>query len=150
MQQLFGRSFTKKPPFGHLKNGKWFFRLKKNENFLRKYCLPFQDAPLCTILDHLNKLCHECGHKIEHLGWKPWIFTHDSSFLRTLFLKELMYYKFIIFPGNLVIYNDTMRMFSNFLIFFWIFYARFKMRSKQREWLFLASGWILEFYLVFL
>ena len=28
---------------------------------------------------------------------------------------------FIIFPGNLVIYNDTMRRFSNFLIFFEFF-----------------------------
>ena len=34
----------KKPPFGHSKNGKWFFCPKKNENFLRQHCLPFQDA----------------------------------------------------------------------------------------------------------
>ena len=61
------------------------FSSKENENFLRQHCLPFQYAPLCTIWDHLNKLCHECGHKIDHLTWKPWIFTHDSSFLRTLF-----------------------------------------------------------------
>ena len=67
--------------------GKWKmnFPCKENENFLRQHCLPFQDAPLCTIWDHLNKLCHKCGHKIDHLAWKPWIFTHDSSFLRTLF-----------------------------------------------------------------
>ena len=66
---------------------KWkiVFSSKENENFLMKYCLPFQYAPLCTIWDHLNKLCHECGHKIDHLAWKPWTFTHDSSFLRTLF-----------------------------------------------------------------
>ena len=67
--------------------GKWKmnFPCKENENFLRQHCLEFQDAPLCTILDHLNKLCHECGHKIDHLAWKPLISTRDSSFLRTLF-----------------------------------------------------------------
>ena len=61
------------------------FSSKENENSLRQHCLPFQYAPLCTIWDHLNKLCHGCGHKIDHLAWKPWIFTHDSSFLRILF-----------------------------------------------------------------
>ena len=33
-QQLFGRFFTKKPPFGHSKNGKWFFRPKKMKTSL--------------------------------------------------------------------------------------------------------------------
>ena len=66
--------------------GKWKmnFPCKENENSLRQHCLQFQDAPLCTIWDHLNKLCHECGHKIDHLAWKPLISTRDSSFLRTL------------------------------------------------------------------
>ena len=58
---------------------------KKNENSLRQHCLEFQDAPLCTIWYHLNKLCHECGHKIDHLAWKPCIFTHDCSFFIILF-----------------------------------------------------------------
>ena len=31
------------------------------------------------------------------------------------------YYKFVIFPGNLATYNDTMRRFPNFLIFFEFF-----------------------------
>ena len=110
----------KKTSFWALEKWKMVFSSKENENFLRQHCLEFQDVPLYTIWDHLNKLCHECGHKIDHLAWKPWIFTHDSSFLRT-FLKELSYYKFIIFPGNLVTYNDTMRRFSNFLIFFEFF-----------------------------
>ena len=67
--------------------GKWKmnFPCNENENFLRQHCLPFQYAPLCTIWDHLNKLCHECGHKIDHLAWKPLISIRDSSFLRTLF-----------------------------------------------------------------
>ena len=34
LQQLFGSSFTKKPPFGHSKNGKWFFCLKKMKTSL--------------------------------------------------------------------------------------------------------------------
>ena len=84
LQELFGRSFTKKL-IRALKKWKMNFPCKENENSLRQHCLEFQDAPLCTIWDHLNKLCHECGHKIDHLAWKPWIFMHDSSFLRTLF-----------------------------------------------------------------
>jgi hypothetical protein len=79
---------SQKNSFWALEKWKMKFSSKENENFLRKHCLPFQDAPLCTIWDHLNKLCHECGHKIDHLDWKPWIFTHDSSFLRTLFLNN--------------------------------------------------------------
>ena len=74
----------KKPILGTRKMKNDFF-VQKNENFLRQHCLPFQYAPLCTIWDHLNKLCHECDHEIERLGWNPWIFTHDSSFMRTLF-----------------------------------------------------------------
>ena len=50
--------------------GKWKmnFPCKENENFLRQHCLAFQDAPLCTIRDHLNELCHGCGHKIDYLA----------------------------------------------------------------------------------
>ena len=67
--------------------GKWKmnFPCKENENFLRQHCLEFQNVLLCTIWYHFNKLCHECGHKIDHLAWKPLISTHDSSFVRTLF-----------------------------------------------------------------
>ena len=85
LQQIYGRSFTKKNSFQALRKWKMKFLCKENENSLRQHCLEFQDAPSCTIWDHFNKLCHECGHKIDHLAWKPWIFTHDSSFLRTLF-----------------------------------------------------------------
>ena len=78
---------SQKTSFWALEKWKMVFSSNENENFLRQHCLPFQYAPLCTIWDHLNKLCHECGHKIDHLVWKPWIFTHDSSFMRTLFFK---------------------------------------------------------------
>ena len=76
---------SQKNSFRALEKWKMNFSSKENENFLMKHCLLFQDAPLRTIWDHLNELCHECGHKIDHLAWKPWIFTLDSSFLRTLF-----------------------------------------------------------------
>ena len=79
-----GGPSQKNLPLGTRKMENSFF-VQKNENFLRQHCLTFQDAPLCIIWYHLNKLWHECGHEIDHLGWKPWIFTHDSSFLRTLF-----------------------------------------------------------------
>ena len=86
----------KKPSFLALEKWKMVFSSKENENFLRQHCLPFQYAPLCTIWDHLNKLCHECGHKIDHLAWKPLISTHDSSFLRTL-LKIIIVLKVYYF-----------------------------------------------------
>ena len=116
MQHIYGRSFTKKLILG-IQKMENEFSVHKSENSLRQHCSEFQYAPLCTIWDHLNKLGHECGHKIDHLAWKPLISTHDSSFLRTLFFKEMPYYKFIIFLGNLVTYNDTMRRFSNFWFF---------------------------------
>ena len=126
-----------------------FFFSKENENFLRRHCLPFQHAPLCTIWDHLNKLCHERGHKIDHLAWKLWIFTRNSSFMRTFFLNNCRITSLLFFLGTL---PNIMTQCEGFPLFrfFWIFYARFKMRSKRREWPFLASGWILEIFLVFL
>ena len=120
------------------------FSSKENENFLRQHCLPFQYAPLCTIGDHLNKLCHECGHKIDHLAWKPLISIRDSSFLRTLFKNNCRITSLLFFLGT---WPHMMTQCEGFPIFwfFWCFYARFKMRSKRWEWPFLASGWILEF-----
>ena len=75
----------KKTSFWALEKWKMVFSSKENENFLRPHCLILQYAPLCTIWDHLNKLCHECGHKIDHFAWKPLISTRDRSFLRILF-----------------------------------------------------------------
>ena len=65
---------SQKNSFWALEKRKMKFPSKENENFLRQHCLSFQYAPLCTIWDHLNKLCHECGHKIDHFAWK-----HESS-----------------------------------------------------------------------
>ena len=125
--------------------GKWKmnFSSKENEKFLIQHCLSFQDAPLCTIWGHLNKLCHECGHKIDHLAWKILIFTHDNSFLRTLFKNNCRITSLLFF---LKTWPHIMTQCEGFPIFwfFWIFYVRFKMRSKRRAWPFIASGWILE------
>ena len=76
---------SQKNSFWPLEKRKMIFLCKENENSLWQHCLSFQHARFCKIWDHLNKLCYECGHKIDHLAWKPWIFTHDSSFLRTPF-----------------------------------------------------------------
>jgi hypothetical protein len=40
---------SQKNSFWALEKWKMKFSSKENENFLRKHCLPFQDAPLCTI-----------------------------------------------------------------------------------------------------
>ena len=130
---------SQKNSFQALKKWKMNFSSKENEDFLRKHCLPFKDAPLCAIWDHLNKLCHECGHKIDHLAWKPWIFTLDSSFWSTslLFLLETRSHMMTQCEGFPILW------------FFWIFYGRFKMRSKRRAWPFLASCWILETFWCF-
>ena len=132
-------SFTKKKSFWALGKWKMIFSSKENEKFLRQHCLSFQYAPLCTIWDHLNKLCHECGLKIDHLAWKPWIFTHEQThFKNNCRITSLLFF--------LETWSHIMTQCEGFPIFwfFWIFYARFKMRSKRRAWPFLASGWILE------
>ena len=149
MQQIYGRSFTKKNSFRALGKWKMNFPCQENKNSLNQYCLEFQDAPLCTIWDHLNKLCHECGHKIDHLAWKTWIFTHDSSFLRTFFKNNYRITSSLFFLETWSHIMTQCEGFPIFWFFFWIFYARFKMRSKRREWPFLASGWILEFFWCF-
>ena len=143
MQQLFGSSFTKKPPFGHSKNGKWFFCPKKMKTYLG------------NIVCHSNM--HPCAQ--YEIIWTNhamnvairliiWLQSHWSPHVIARFwehfFKIISVLQFYFFPGNLATYDETMRRFSNF----WFFYARFKMRSKQREWPFLASGWILDFFAV--
>ena len=139
---------SQKNSFRALKKWKMDFPSKENENFLWEHCLPFQDAPLCTIWDNLNKLCHECGHKIDHLAWKPWIFTLDSSFLRTLFLNNCRITSLLYLLETC---SHMMTQCEGFPIFWFFlnFYACFKMRSKRRAWPFLASCWILETFWCF-
>ena len=140
LQQIYGRCFTKKTHFRHSKNGKWFLYPKKMKTSLGNI--------VCHSRMHPYKQCHECGHKIEHLGWKPFIFTLDSSFLRTLFKNNCRITSLLFFLRT---WPHIMTQCEGFPMFwfFWIFYARFKMRSKRREWPFLASGWILEKFWIF-
>ena len=105
------------------------FTYKENENFLNQHCLPFQYAPLCIILYHFNKLCHECGHKIDHLAWKPWIFTHDSPFLRTLIWNNCRITCLLFF---LVTLSHIMTQCNGFP-FFWICFEFFMAISKRGQ-----------------
>ena len=109
---------SQKNSFWALRKWKMIFLPKENENFLRQYRLPFQDAPLCTRWDTLNKLCHECGHKIDHLAWKPLTFIHDSSFLRTLFKNNYRITSLLFF---LETWSHIMTQCEGFP-FFWIFF----------------------------
>ena len=61
---------SQKTSFRALEKWKMNFPCKENQNSLSQHCSPFQDAPLWTIWHHLNKLCHECGHKIDIFAWK--------------------------------------------------------------------------------
>ena len=137
LQHIFGSSFTRKPHFTHSKNEKWFF-CKENKNFLHQHCSTFQYTQSCTIWGHLNKLCHECGHNTRHLAWKPRIFVHGSSVLRTLFqdncpIQSLLF--FLLTLGHLKWHTAEVFYFFDF---FWISSADSKMRSKLRTWPFVA------------
>ena len=148
MQQIYGRSFTEKPHFGHSKNGKWIFRAKKMK------------TPLGNIV--WNSKMHPCAqYEIIWTNYAMnvairliiWLETHESSrmiahFSEHLFkiISVLQVYYFSSKLGHIQWHNAKV---FQFFDLFWIFYARFKMRSKRREWPFLASGWILETFWCF-
>ena len=121
------------------------FPCKENENSLWQHCLEFQDAPLCTIWDYSNKLCHECGHKIDHLAWKPLISTRDSSFLKTFFKNNCRIKSLLFFLGT---WPHMMTQCEGFPIFWFFlnFLCPFKMQSKWRAWPFLAKAWFLQIF----
>ena len=77
--------------------GKWKmnFPCKENENSLRQHCLEFQDAPLCTIWDHLNKLCHEAIRLIIWLEshWSPHVIARFwEHFLKIIAILKVYYF----------------------------------------------------------
>jgi hypothetical protein len=116
----------------------------ENGNSQYELCLPSQYTHMSTIWGHLNKLFYDSAHDLAHLAWKPWNFVHDRSFLRRGFYNicnSLSYFSSQI--GHITWHNAKVLLF----LFFWISYARFKMRSKRRAWTFLARGWILQNYL---
>ena len=145
MQQLFGSSFTKKPSFGHSKNGKWFFRPTKMKTSLGNIichsnmhpCAQYEIIWTNYAMDVAIRLIIWLeSHWFPHVIARFW--EHFFKIIAVLqvccFLWEL---------GHIWWHNAKV---SQFFDFFWIFYARFKMRSKQQEWPFLASGWILDFF----
>ena len=75
----------KKPHFGHSKNGKWIFCAKKIKtpignivwNSKMRHCAQYEII--------WTNYAMNVAIRLILLAWKPWIFTLDSSFLRTLF-----------------------------------------------------------------
>ena len=148
MQQIYDRSFTKKPPFGHLKNGKWFFRPTKmktswgnivshsNMHPCAQYEIIWTNYAMNVAISLIICLeSHESWEMIAHF-WE--------HFFKIKAVLQVYYFSWK--PGHIWWHNVKV---LQFFEFFWIFYARFKMRSKQREWPFLASCWILEFFWCF-
>ena len=132
IQHILGRCFTK-PAFGAFGKWKMLFSRNKVENFIRQYCLPCQDAHVCTIWAHYHKLCHHGGHNIGCLAWKPYNFILDSSFwehfLKIFEILQVCYFIWIL--GHIISHNAKV---FHFFEFFWITYACFKTRWKRRAW----------------
>ena len=120
MQQIYGSSFTKKPPFGHSKNGKWIFRAKRMK------------TPLGNIV--WNSKMHPCAQ--YEIIWTNyvmnvairliiWLESHESSRMIAHFwehfLKIIVVLQVYYFSYELATYNDTLWSFSDFLIFFEFF-----------------------------
>ena len=147
MQELFGRSFTKKPHLGHSKNGRWLF------------CAMKVKTPLGNIV--WNSKMHPCAqYEIIWTNYAMnvairliiWLESHKSSrmiahfwehFLKIIAVLQVYYSCWKL--GHIWWHNAKGFQFFVFLNF----YARFKMRSKRRAWPFLASCWILETFWCF-
>ena len=145
MQQIYGRSFTKKPHLGQPKNGKWFFRAQKMKTssgniVCHSKMHPFAQYEIIWINYAMNVAIrliiwlksHESSRMIAHF-WE--------HFFKIISVLQVYYFSWKL--GHIQWHNAKV---FQFFDFFWIFYARFKMRSKKREWPFLANGWILEFF----
>jgi hypothetical protein len=135
-----------KHPILTLRKWELIFLCIENENSEYKICFPSQYTHMCTIWGHLNKLFHDSGHDLAHLAWKPWnsyMISHFWEGFSTIFAIVQVYY-FSSQLGHITWHNAKV---LHFLIFFWISYAWFKMRSKWLAWTFLARGWILQNYL---
>ena len=135
----------KKTSFQALEKWDMVFSSKENENFLRQHCLPFQDAQYEIIWTNyaMNVAIRLIIWLESH--WSPHVIARFlEHFFKIIAVLQVCYFSWKL--GHIWWHNAKV---SHFLIFFWIFYARFKMRSKRREWPFLASGWILVFFWYF-
>jgi hypothetical protein len=118
----------------------------------RKWKLPIWILfviPICTHVHNVGSFEQTIpwfGSWPSSSGLKAMNFVHDRSFLRRGFYnicnsKSLLF--FLITRSH----NMTQCKGFTFFDFFWISYARFKIRSKRRAWTFLARGLILQNYL---
>ena len=138
----------KKKHFGHSKNGKWIFLPKKMKTSLG------------------NIICHSKMHPCAQyeIIWTNyvrnvairliiWLESHESSHLIARFWEHffkiiaVLQVYYICWELSHIWWHNA-KVFQ-FFDFFWIFYARFKMRSKRRAWPFVASCWILATFWCF-
>ena len=107
-----------------MKNG---FFVKQVGTSLWQHCLPSQDGGMRQIWAYYQKLFIGCGHIIASLAWKPWIFVHGRSFLRTLFQENIRIASLVF----LLVGRPHLMMWRGGLPFFWFFlffYGVFKNR----------------------
>ena len=139
MQQIYGRSL-KKVHFGHSENGKRIFHPKKMKTSLGNIVCHFKMHPYAQYKIIWTNYVMNVAIRLS-----IWLESHESSHMiahfREHFFKIIVILQVYYFSWKLGhIWWHNAKVFQ----FFWIFYARFKMRSKRREWPFLASSWILE------
>ena len=116
MQQIYGRSFTKKPHFEHSKNGKCIFDPKKMKTYLGNIVYHSKMHPCARYEIIWTNYAMNVAIRLI-----IWLESQESSRLIAHFwehfFKIITVLQVYYFFCNLVIYDDTMRRFSNFLIF---------------------------------
>ena len=144
MQQIYGRS-PKKASFRALGKWKMNFPCKKMKTSLEnivchskmhpcaQYEIIWTNYAMNVAIRLIISLeSHESSRMIAHF-WEHF-FLNNCRITSLLFFLETW--------SHIMTQSEGFPIF----LFFWIFYARFKMRSKWRAWPFLASGWILNFF----
>ena len=141
MQQIYGRSFRKKTHFRHSENGKWIFPAMKMKTPLGNIVWNFKMHPCAQYEIIWTNYAMNVAIRLN-----VWLESHESSRMTAHFLEHffkiisvLQVYYFSWKLGHIWWHNPKV-----FQLYFLIFYACFKMRSKWQAWPFLASGWILE------
>ena len=80
---------SQKKPFLTRRKWKMVFLFDEKKNFLLEHCPCFQDACLCVIWAHYNKLCHVFGPNTRYFDRNPRMLGGDSSFLWTSFQLDI-------------------------------------------------------------
>ena len=118
MQQIYGRSFTKKPHFGHSENGKWIFRAKKMKtpfgnivwNSKMHPCAQYEIMWTNCAMNVAMRLSvwveiHESSHMIAHL-WE--------HFFKIITVLQVYYFSWKL--GHLWWHNAKVFQFFVFII----------------------------------